>query len=215
VETIQGEGGDNHFRTEFMKKLKEICDDNEMMLIFDEVQCGMGITGKMWAWQHHEVTPDIFAFGKKAQICGIAVGPKVDEVENNCFKVSSRINSTWGGTVVDMVRSTKYLEIYRDEHILDYVSGTAGPALINGLLELRREFPEFISNVRGRGLMCAFDIKSTEARTKFLAECAKRHMLILACGTRTVRFRPALNVPTDDLSRGIEIAREAASAAFK
>ncbi|MDR1471882.1 MAG: L-lysine 6-transaminase [Synergistaceae bacterium] len=215
LETIQGEGGDNHFRTEFMKKLKEICDEHEMMLIFDEVQCGMGITGKMWAWQHHGVAPDIYAFGKKSQVCGIAVGPKVDEVPNNCFKVSSRINSTWGGTVTDMVRSTKYLEIYRDERILDYVSGTAGPALIKGLEELRREFPDFISNVRGKGLMCAFDIRDTDLRSRFLAECAKKHMLILPCGTRTVRFRPALNVPTSDLERGIETAREAAKLTFK
>jgi L-lysine 6-transaminase len=214
IETIQGEGGDNHFRTEFFKKLKDICDENEMMLIFDEVQCGMGITGKMWAWQY-QIAPDIFSFGKKAQICGIAVGPKVDEVPNNCFKVSSRINSTWGGTVVDMVRATKYLEVYRDEKILDYVSGKAGPALIKGLEKLRDEFPEYIENVRGKGLMCAYDIKTAELRSKFLAECTKRHMLILPCGTKTVRFRPALNVPMEDIERGIEISREAARSAFK
>ncbi|MDR3280226.1 MAG: L-lysine 6-transaminase [Synergistaceae bacterium] len=214
IETIQGEGGDNHFRTEFLQKLKDICDQNEMMLIFDEVQCGMGITGKMWAWQY-QVAPDIFTIGKKAQVCGIAVGPKVDEVENNCFKVSSRINSTWGGTVADMVRSTRYLEIYRDDHILDYVTNTAGPALIKGLEKLRDEFPELISNVRGKGLMCAYDIKTPELRGKFLAECSKRHMLILPCGTHTVRFRPALNVPLEDIALGIEISRQAAKEAFK
>jgi L-lysine 6-transaminase len=215
IETIQGEGGDNHFRTEFFKQLRRICDENEMMLIFDEVQCGMGITGKMWAWQHHApVTPDIFAFGKKSQICGIQVGPRVDEVKDNCFKVSSRINSTWGGTVVDMVRSTEYLKIYRDENILDYVSNTAGPVLIKGLEELRAEFPDFISNVRGKGLMCAFDIKTPELRGKFLTACAESHMLILPCGTHTVRFRPALNVPVEDLEKGIDIARKAAKKSF-
>jgi len=214
IETIQGEGGDNHFRTEFLKKLKDICDENEMMLIYDEVQCGMGITGKMWAWQH-QVAPDIFAFGKKSQICGIAVGPKVDQVENNCFKIPSRINSTWGGTVSDMVRSTRYLEIYRDEKILDYVSDTAGPALLKGLEKLQDEFPEYIFNARGKGMMCACDIKTPELRSKFLAECTKRRMLILPCGTKAVRFRPALNVPIADLERGIEISREAAKEAFK
>jgi L-lysine 6-transaminase len=214
IETIQGEGGDNHFRTEFLRMLKDICDQNEMLLIFDEVQCGMGITGKMWAWQY-QVTPDIFTFGKKAQICGIAVGPKIDEVENNCFKVSSRINSTWGGTVVDMVRSTKYLEIYRDDNILDYVSNTSGPALLKGLEALRDEFPDFISNVRGKGLMCAYDIKTPALRKKFLDECAKSHMLILPCGTHTVRFRPALNVPLEDIKLGIDISLAAAKAAFK
>ena len=214
IETIQGEGGDNHFRTEFLQKLRDICDENEMMLIFDEVQCGMGITGKMWAWQH-QIAPDIFAFGKKSQVCGVAVGPKVDEVGTNCFAVSSRINSTWGGTITDMVRATRYLEIYRDDKILDYVSGDAGPALLKGLENLRDEFPDFIGNVRGKGLMCAYDIKTPELRSKFLAECAKRHMLILPCGGKSVRFRPALNVPKADLERGLEISREAAKEAFK
>ena len=214
IETIQGEGGDNHFRTEFFQALRKIADENELMLIFDEVQAGMGITGKMWAWEHHGVEPDIFAFGKKSQICGIAVGPKVDEVENNCFKVSSRINSTWGGTVVDMVRSTKYLEIYKEENILDYVSNTAGPALYNGLLELQKEFPKHIWNVRGKGLMCAFDICCPTLRAKFLKSCTEQKMLILPCGTHSVRFRPALNVPLEDIKKGLEIARKAAKEAF-
>ena len=215
IETIQGEGGDNHFRTEFFQRLRQICDENEMMLIFDEVQSGMGITGKMWAWQHHApVRPDIFAFGKKSQICGIQVGPKVDEVKDNCFKVSSRINSTWGGTVVDMVRSTEYLRIYRDENILDYVSKTAGPALLKGLEQLRSEFPDFVSNIRGKGLMCAFDVKTPELRGKFLSACAENHMLILPCGTHTVRFRPALNVPMADIEKGIDTVRKAAKKAF-
>ncbi len=215
IETIQGEGGDNHFRTEFFQQLKQLCDENEMMLIFDEVQSGMGITGKMWAWQHHApVVPDIFCFGKKSQICGIAVGPKVDEVKDNCFNVSSRINSTWGGTVVDMVRATEYLKIYRDENILDYVANTAGPVLMKGLKELEKEFAGVIDNVRGKGLMCAFDVETPELRGKFLSACAKHKMLILPCGTRTVRFRPALNVPIEDLHRGLEIARTAAKESF-
>jgi L-lysine 6-transaminase len=215
IETIQGEGGDNHFRTEFFQRLRRICDENEMMLIFDEVQAGMGITGKMWAWQHHSpVKPDIFAFGKKSQICGIQVGPRVDEVGDNCFKVSSRINSTWGGSIVDMVRSAEYLKIYRDENILDYVSNTAGPALIKGLEQLCVDFPDFISNVRGKGLMCAFDIKTPELRGRFLSACAENHMLILPCGTHTIRFRPALNVPIADIEKGVGIARKAAKKAF-
>jgi len=215
IETIQGEGGDNHFRTEFFKELRTICDESDIMLIFDEVQCGMGITGKMWAWQHHTpVKPDIFSFGKKAQICGLVAGPRVDEVEKNCFTVSSRINSTWGGSTVDMVRSTKYLEIYREEKILDYVTNTAGPALYKGLKELEAEFPDYIRNVRGKGLMCAYDICTPELRDKFLKECHKNNMLILGCGSNTVRFRPALNVPVSDIEKGIEISRKAAKAVF-
>lgn len=216
IETIQGEGGDNHFRTEFFQQLRQICDESDIMLIFDEVQCGMGITGKMWAWQHHApVEPDIFAFGKKAQVCGLVAGKRVDEVKDNCFKVSSRINSTWGGTLVDMIRSQRYLEIFEEENILDYVSKTAGPRLLAGLETLQAEFPEFISNVRGKGLMCAYDICTPELRDAFIKECAKNRMLILPCGSNTIRFRPALNVPVEDIDKGIEISRKTAKAVFK
>jgi len=209
LEPVQGEGGDNHFRTEYMKALRQIADENDILLIFDEVQCGMGITGKMWAWQHHcPVKPDLFSFGKKAQICGVVAGPRIDEVADNCFKVSSRINSTWGGNAVDMVRASEFLKIYRDENILDYVANTAGPRLFNGLKELEKEFPEAISNVRGKGLMCAYDLTNEALRGKFLKACWDKKMLILPCGTTSVRFRPALNVPVEDIDKGLEISRQ-------
>ncbi|MBO8153614.1 L-lysine 6-transaminase [Thermovirga sp.] len=209
IETIQGEGGDNHFRTEFFKQLREICDENEILLIFDEVQCGMGITGKMWAWEHHSpVKPDMFAFGKKAQICGLVAGPRVDEVEHNCFKVSSRINSTWGGNLVDMVRATRYLEIYEEDNILDYVANTAGPALLDGLKTLQKEFPKLMSNVRGKGLMCAYDLPSEELRSKAIKKFWAKKMLVLPCGDVSIRFRPALNVPVEDLQKALDLTRE-------
>ncbi|MCD6183772.1 MAG: L-lysine 6-transaminase [Thermovirga sp.] len=207
IETIQGEGGDNHFRTEFFKQLREICDENEILLIFDEVQCGMGITGKMWAWEHHSVKPDMFAFGKKAQICGLVAGPRVDEVEHNCFKVSSRINSTWGGNLVDMVRATRYLEIYEEDNILDYVANTSGPALLDGLKAIQKEFPKLMSNVRGKGLMCAYDLPSEELRSKAIKKFWAKKMLVLPCGDVSIRFRPALNVPLEDLQKGLDLTR--------
>ncbi len=207
LETIQGEGGDNHFRTEYLKSLRKICDENEILLVFDEVQCGMGITGKMWAWQQHGVKPDIFAFGKKAQVCGICAGPRLDETNANCWDISSRLNSTWGGNIVDMVRSQKFLEIYRDENILDHVSNTAGPILQDSLHELQSEFP-VISNVRGKGLMCAYDLPDTDTRNKLLKLLHSRKMLILPCGSRSIRYRPALNVPVEDIAKGMEISRE-------
>ncbi len=169
----------------------------EILLIFDEVQCGMGITGKMWAFEHHApVRPDIFAFGKKSQICGLVAGPRLDEVEDNCFKISSRINSTWGGTLVDMVRSTRYLEIYEEENVLGYVADTAGPALLDGLKKLQAEFPGLISNVRGKGLMCAYDFENGDIRNKALKAFWARKMLVLPCGDVSIRFRPALKFPS-------------------
>src|SRR6266496_6242709 len=103
IEPIQGEGGDNHFRGEWLQKLRKICDENDLLLIFDEVQCGMGATGRNWCCEHFDVVPDLLAFGKKAQVCGVMAGPRLDEVKDNAFRLPSRLNSTWGGNFTDMV----------------------------------------------------------------------------------------------------------------
>src|SRR6476660_6662342 len=97
IEPIQGEGGDNHFRGEWLQKLRQICDENDILLIFDEVQCGMGVTGRNWCFEHFDVVPDLMSFGKKAQVCGVMAGPRLDEVKDNAFRLPSRINSNWGG----------------------------------------------------------------------------------------------------------------------
>src|SRR5437660_3851669 len=120
IEPIQGEGGDNHFRGEWLKKLREVCDENDVLLIFDEVQCGMGATGRNWCCEHFNVLPDLLAFGKKAQVCGVMAGPRLDEVKDNAFRLSSRLNSTWGGNFTDMVRSTHYLRIIEREHLVEH-----------------------------------------------------------------------------------------------
>lgn len=210
IETIQGEGGDNHFRPEFLKALKDICDENDMMLIFDEIQCGMGITGKMWAWQNYGVKPDIIVFGKKSQICGILVGDKVDEVENNCFKEGSRINSTWGGNLVDMVRATRIMEIMKEDDVLGHVNKVA-PILHGYLHGLEKEFPNLVSSVRYKGLMAAFNLPTTDLRGKFLNLCFEDKMLILPSGTHGVRLRPILSVSEEDLKDGYERMRRALS----
>ena len=74
IEPIQGEGGDNHFRTEFLQKLRQLCDNHEALLMFDEVQTGFGGTGRWWDFMHHNLQPDVVVFGKKTQVCGIAAG---------------------------------------------------------------------------------------------------------------------------------------------
>src|SRR3954468_6275800 len=118
AEPIQGEGGDRHFRPEFFAAMRELCDEFDALLIFDEVQTGCGLTGTAWAYQQLGVTPDVVAFGKKTQVCGIMAGRRVDEVTDNVFAVSSRINSTWGGNLVDMVRSRRILETIESEDLM-------------------------------------------------------------------------------------------------
>lgn len=204
IEPIQGEGGDNHFRVEFHKALRQICDENEALLIYDEVQTGVGLTGTMWAHQQLGVIPDIMCFGKKMQVCGIVATDRVDDIETNAFKVSSRINSTWGGNLVDMVRATRYLEIIHEEKLVDNAANM-GIELNNKLQGIHSEFGKIVSNVRGRGLFAAFDFDSTDNRNLFTKRCFEEGLIILPCGDKSVRFRPPLNLTSSQLDEGMEI----------
>lgn len=206
IEPIQGEGGDNFFRKEFFEKLRQIADENEILLMFDEVQTGFGLTGKFWAAEHY-VKPDIISFGKKAQICGIMVSDRIDDVNENCFHKSSRINSTWGGNLIDMVRSKHIMEIINEENLVDN-SRTQGKYLLENLYEIQTEFPSLISNARGLGLMCSFDFPDTELRNEFREKCLQEKLIILGCGQKSIRFRPALNIKKEDLSEGLQIIKK-------
>src|SRR5438477_5832734 len=135
IEPIQGEGGDNHFRGEWLQKLRKICDENDILLIFDEVQCGMGTTGRNWCCQHFDVVPDLIAFGKKAQVCGVMAGPRLDEVAENCFRLPGRINSTWGGNLTDMVRSRFCLELIERDNLVQNAA-QRGEQLLQGLHQI-------------------------------------------------------------------------------
>jgi L-lysine 6-transaminase len=205
VEPIQGEGGDNHFRREFMEQVKTLCLENDALLIYDEVQMGVGATGKFWAHEHYgpDAQPDLIAFGKKMQVCGILAGPRVDEVETNCFRVSSRINSTWGGNLVDMVRADRILEIIEEDNILANATDM-GDRLQAGLLALAQRHPG-ISNVRGRGLICAFNLPSTPQRNAFVQRGLAHHVLFLGAAQRTIRFRPTLTINAQEIDRGLAV----------
>lgn len=203
IEPIQSEGGDNHFRAEFLNALRQICDEHEMLLIFDEVQTGIGITGKMWAYDHFpEARPDLVSFGKKTQICGMMAGDRVNEVDS-VFKVSSRINSTFGGNLVDMVRCQRYLEIIEEEKLVENAA-SVGAYLLEGLQSLGKQH-EKISNVRGRGLLLAFDCPDADFRNKLRHELYEHQMMALVCGDRSMRFRPSLNMSREDAAKGLEI----------
>ncbi len=205
IEPIMAEGGDRHLSPYFLNGLKELCDRHEALYILDEVQTGIGLTGQMWAHQTLGVVPDIISFGKKTQVCGILAGPKVDQVERNVFVESSRINSTWGGNLVDMVRFTRILEIIEEDDLLANVR-TVGAYLLEQLKELSDSHPQ-VTNVRGRGLMCAFDLPDTAARDAFLNGAMEAGMLILGCGTRSVRFRPPLQTTHEHVDNGLAVVR--------
>jgi len=207
IEPIQGEGGDNHFRKEFFHELRRLCDDHEMMFIVDEVQSGVGLTGKMWAYQHFDFEPDILAFGKKTQVCGIMVSDRVDEVKENVFNVPSRLNSTWGGNLVDMVRCQKYLEIIEKEHLVKNAE-MQGKRLLQGLEAIEKKYPPKISNARGRGLMCAFDLPTTQKRDELKNKLYANNLLVLTCGAVTIRFRPPLTISSEEIDEALEVVEK-------
>jgi L-lysine 6-transaminase len=207
IEPIQGEGGDNHFRREFLAELRRLADEHEFLLIFDEVQTGFGTTGKWWAFEHFGVTPDIISFGKKTQVCGIAASRRLDEVDS-VFKISSRINSTWGGNLVDMVRCTRIVEIVEEDNLLDSVT-RVGERLLENLRGLERAFPGKVTNARGRGMFVAFDLPDGDTRKAALAALNEANVLGLASGHRAIRFRPALILSADEADEGVRRVEKA------
>jgi len=206
IEPIQGEGGDNHFRGEWLKKLREICDENEILLIFDEVQCGMGTTGKMWCCQHFDVLPDLMSFGKKAQVCGIMAGRRLDDVKDNAIRLPSRLNSTWGGNLTDMVRSTHFMRIIEKEALIEN-AGKVGAYFLDQLRDLQRYEPA-ISAVRGRGLFIAFDLPDGDTRERFWKGLFDLGVLTLRSGDRSIRFRPALDITAKVVDEAMGLIRQ-------
>jgi L-lysine 6-transaminase len=207
LEPIQGEGGDNHFRPAFLRRLKNLAHENDALLVFDEVQSGVGITGDFWAHQTLGVKPDIMAFGKKTQVCGILAGEKLDEVDEHVFETPSRINSTWGGNIVDMVRFDRILEVIEEDDLVDHAA-RVGTHLENRLHDLADRF-DAVTNVRGRGLMCAFDLPTTAYRDRVKEETFEEGAIVLGCGDRSIRFRSPLTITADEVDEGIGCMRRA------
>lgn len=207
AEPIQGEGGDRHFRPEFFAAMRALCDEYDALLIFDEVQTGCGLTGTPWAYQQFGVEPDIVAFGKKTQVCGVMAGRRVDEVADNVFAVPCRLNSTWGGNLTDMVRARRVLEVIESERLFDNAA-VQGRYLLDRLGELAKEFPTAVLDVRGRGLMCAFSLPGTAERDELIRQLWQRGVIVLPSGPDSVRFRPPLTVSGAEIDEAMAAVRD-------
>ena len=214
IEPIQGEGGDNHFRDEFFVELRNICDENDILFIMDEVQTGVGITGKMWCHEHNSINPDIISFGKKTQVCGLLASNKLDDIDDHVFKKSSRINSTFGGSLVDMIRFKIILEVIQEENLLSKAKNN-GLYLQDKLQMLSNEFPGFVTNNRGRGLFCAFDLPSATERNDSWKKMMDNGLLILPSGNETIRFRPHLTTTKDEIDIAIDIIEKSIRSSLK
>jgi L-lysine 6-transaminase len=207
IEPIQGEGGDNHFRPEFLHALRKICDEQELLFILDEIQTGVGLTGRFWAYEHFGVKPDILVFGKKAQVCGILASRRVEEVGCHVFSERSRISSTFGGNLVDMARFTHIMGIIEEERLVENAR-VQGEFLLSELQGLAAEFPGVLSNPRGRGLMAAVDAPDSDTRDRLLKAFLQDKLLMVGSGERSLRFRPHLIVTADEIRQGTAIIRK-------
>ncbi|WP_280271394.1 L-lysine 6-transaminase [Nocardia wallacei] len=203
AEPIQGEGGDRHLRPEFLRAMQALCRENDALFVLDEVQTGVAATGSMWAYRQLGLRPDVVAFGKKTQVCGVMAGGRVDEVPDNVFAVSSRLNSTWGGNLTDMVRARRVLEVIEREELAAR-AGRLGAHLLDRLVALAERHPA-VTEPRGRGLLCAITLPSAHRRDAVVTELREReHVLILGTGERGLRFRPPLTVTEAELDEAVD-----------
>ncbi|MER5357251.1 L-lysine 6-transaminase [Streptomyces sp. NPDC002785] len=212
AEPIQGEGGDNHLSAGFLQAMQQLCHEYDALFVLDEVQSGCGITGTAWAYQQLGLQPDVVAFGKKTQVCGVMGGGRVDEVADNVFTVSSRISSTWGGNLADMVRATRILETIERTQLFDTVV-QRGKYLCDGLEALANKHSGVVTNARGRGLMCAIDLPDTRRRDEVLRRMYQDHQVIaLPCGERSLRFRPPLTISESEIDQALEALGQSVAA---
>jgi L-lysine 6-transaminase len=204
IEPIQGEGGDNHFRPEFFRQLRKLANEWGFMLILDEVQTGMGITGRWWAYQHMDIVPDMISFGKKSQVCGFCSTRRIDEAPQNVFVQSGRINSTWGGNLVDMERARLIIEVIKDSNLVSNAD-IVGSYFLDRLQALNSSE---ITNVRGRGLMLAFDLPNAERRNEVIHNLHEVGLLALKSGQKSIRFRPPLTFSSQDARQAVDFIKK-------
>ncbi len=203
AEPIQGEGGDRHLSARYLQGMQALCHDHDALFILDEVQTGVGITGTPWAHQQLGLEPDLVSFGKKTHVCGVMAGRHVDDIDDNVFRVSSRINSTFGGGLADMARASVIFDVIERDNLIANAA-KMGDHLQQRLDELADAHTE-VSNARGRGLFCAVDLPDGARRDAVVGHLFRHeHVIALGCGTRSIRFRPTLTVGIEELDAAVD-----------
>ena len=200
-ETVQGEGGIYPATEEFLKKVRTLCDERDILLILDEIQCGMGRTGTMYAWQRYGVKPDIMT-SAKALGCGVPVGAfmMTEKVGQNSL-TSGDHGTTYGGNPLAAAAINVVLDLFEENHIIDNVN-QVGAYLTEKLDELVQEY-DFITERRGIGLMqgLVFEKPVGEIITKAL----DKGLILINAGTNIIRFVPPLVITRENVDEMMEI----------
>lgn len=195
IEPIQCTNGDNYFHNSFFIKLREICNNFDIPLIFDEIQTGFCVSGKKWYYQHLNIEPDILIFGKKTQLSGIMVKDKFSKI----FKKPIRLEVTWDGDVVDMIRCKHIIKAIKEQKAMENVNKMS-KFFIEGLKNIKN-----INNIRNSGLLIAFDLSSKNKQLDFANKIFKYGLLCNPTAQKTIRFRPNLLVNENEISNALNI----------
>ena len=204
VETVQGEGGIYPAEESFLRALRKICDERDILLIFDEVQCGMGRTGYMFAWQKYGIRPDILTTAK-ALGCGIPVGAFLltEHVAQHSLTAGDH-GTTYGGNPLATAAINAVLDIYEREQIPARAAET-GAYLYDRLEELAADYPEIIDH-RGRGLMQGLEFEGPVGG--IIARAMDRGVIFINAGPNVIRFLPPLTISKDEIDEALRLLRE-------
>lgn len=205
METIQGEGGIYPASEEFLKGVKALCEEKDILLILDEIQCGMGRTGHMFAWQEYGVEPDIMTCAK-AIGCGVPVGAFVlgKKAAEGSLKAGDH-GTTYGGNPFVCAAVNKVFELYEKEHILEHVR-TVGAYLEEKLDELVAQY-DFLKERRGKGMMQGLEV--TDRPVGEIVKRALEHgLVIITAGSNVLRFVPPLVITKADVDEMIKKLRK-------
>ena len=195
LETLQGEGGIYPATDEFIHGLRKFCDENDILLIFDEIQCGMGRTGKMFTYQHYGVKPDIMT-SAKALGCGVPVGAFAATKEVSDAMCPGDHGTTYGGNPLATAAVCKVFEIFEKDGILNHVNEIA-PYLKDKLNVLKDKFPDKIKDVRGKGLMMGMELYGPAGDV--VSKLLKKGVILISAGTNIIRFVPPLVVEKEHI----------------
>jgi len=206
VEPVQGEGGYIVPPAEWLVRLRELCDKHGILLVADEVQSGMGRTGRMWAIEHSGVQPDVL-ISAKGIASGLPLGAFMARAPLMEKWGAGAHGSTYGGSPVPCAAGLATLEVIQSEGLLDNASAQ-GSFLLDGLRELWRAHPETITDVRGVGLMIGIELRTPELAELVQLRAFERGLLVLECGESSIRVSPPLVITRDQAAAALKILAE-------
>lgn len=204
METVQGEGGVYPAEEEFLKKVRALCDEKDILLILDEIQCGMGRTGTMFAWQQYGVKPDIMT-SAKGLTCGVPGGAflMTEHVAQNSLCAGDH-GTTYGGNPLAAAATSKVLDLYEELGVLENVN-QVGPYLAQKLDELATQF-DCIETRRGKGMMQGLVFNKPVG--EIIARAMEKGLILINAGTNIIRFVPALIITKENVDEMIAILKE-------